>query len=833
MKNRLSSPWLALILITVLAAIIYSNIYHCPFVFDDISSITESAKIRDLGNYFSLKQLLKPRAIVNLTLALNYRFGKLNVFGYHLVNVLIHIINGFFVYFLALTIFKRLANFPKSSNSLIPKSLNSSIGIMSLFAALIFIAHPIQTQAVTYTIQRYASVAAMFYMGSVLFYLKARIRQGSEVRGQGSEGRRTFSFQLSALYILSLLCGLLAFMSKQNTASLPGAIVLVECMCFGGTWRERARRFLWIIPVLVLFAAFVLYAMGLFSGAGIGSMLEDVSGLARETELVSRWSYLCTQFNVLVIYIRLLFLPIGQNLDYIYPFKTGFFDGLTFLAFTFLAGLAVLAVWKRKSYPVFTVALFWFFITLSVESSIIPIRDALFEHRLYLPMFGFAIVVSYIVFNVLSRKQSRAIIISAILIVSLGTATYLRNRVWQDHITIWSDVLSKTPQSIRGHNNLGNALSQQGRFDEAISHYSEVLRFAPDDAETHYNLGIVMGQQGDYQEAINYYSKALRSNPRYAKAHNNLGAALARQGSFKEAVSHYLEALRINPDHANAHHNLGNALARQGNFEEAIHHFSEALRINPDHAKAHHNLGAALVRQGNLEEAIGHFSKALRIEPDYAEAQYNLGAVLETQGSLKEAMQHYSEALRIKPDDAGLHHDLGVALARQGKLKEAIKHFSEALRIKPDDAKAHYNLGGALKQQGKLKEAIHHFSEALRIKPDYAKAHYNLGIILARQGNFEKAISHYSEVVRLKPDFSAAVYYNMACIDARQNKIEESIDWLKKAIKSGYKNWGLLKTDKDLENIRGSSYYKELIEGLKKMNIEGKDEETELKNLNY
>ena len=430
-------------------------------------------------------------------------------------------------------------------------------------------------------------------------------------------------------------------MSKQNTASLPGAIILVEYMCFGGTWRERARRFLWIIPVLVLFAAFVLYAMGLFSGAGIGSMLEDVSGLARETELVSRWSYLCTQFNVLVVYIRLLFLPINQNLDYIYPFKTGFFDGLTFLAFTFLAGLAVLAVWKRKSYPVFTVALFWFFITLSVESSIIPIKDALFEHRLYLPMFGFALIVSYLIFHLLSRKRLWAIVISVSIILSLGTATYLRNRVWQDNITLWSDVLSKNPKNVRARNNLGDALARQGRFKEAISHFSEVLRTISENATVHYNMGF--------------------------------------------------------------------ALAGQGDLEKAISHYSEALRINPDYAKAHYNLGNVLVEQGGFKEAISHFS------------------------------------------------------------------------------------------------------EAVRIKPDYVKAHYNLGIILTRQGNFEKAISHYSEAVRLNPDFSAAVYYNMACIYARQNKIEESIDWLKKAIKSGYKNWGLLKTDKDLENIRGSSYYKEIV----------------------
>ena len=222
LKDRLSSPWLALILITVLAAIIYSNIYHCPFVFDDISSITESAKIRDLGNYFSLEQLLKPRSIVDFTLALNYKFGKLHLFGYHLVNVLIHIINGFLVYFLALTIFRQMSVVPdrrrlkgKGEKGKAPDGISQfSIPMMSLFSALIFIAHPIQAQAVTYTVQRYASMAAMFYMASVLFYLKGRVvAESSRVKAQRIKveaqsingiGQRSilsaFSFQLSTLY---------------------------------------------------------------------------------------------------------------------------------------------------------------------------------------------------------------------------------------------------------------------------------------------------------------------------------------------------------------------------------------------------------------------------------------------------------------------------------------------------------------------------------------------------------------------------------------------------------------------------------------------------------
>ena len=866
LKNRLSSPWLALILITLLAAIIYSNIYQSPFVFDDIYSIVENRAIRDVSNFLDLKQLLKPRPVVDLTFALNYKFGKLDVFGYHLVNILIHIINGFVAYFLALAILRLLFRpsgageeaessklkgqreegkaqssklkaqrkrgkvkkgeaaggvsqfsiFPDESGfAQYSNNFQTSIPMISLFAALIFIVHPLQTQAVTYTIQRYASLAAMFYMGSVLFYLKARMFQ-QRAKGEAQSPKLpSFSLQPSAFYVLCIICGMLAFLSKQNTASLPAAIILVEYLFIDRTWQGWKKKILWFTPAFILFAILVLYVSGFFSGTIQGrGLLEDVSDLMRETGLVSRWSYLCTQFNVLVIYIRLLFLPIGQNLDYVYPFKSGFFDAYTPLAFLFLSGIAVLGIWKRKGQPIITLAIFWFFITLSVESSIIPIRDALFEHRLYLPMFGFALIVSYLLFHFLSKKRLWAIVICVSVIVSLGAATYLRNRIWQDGITLWSDVLSKVPQSIRAHNNLGSALTRQARFKEAMSHFSKVLRAIPENAKAHYNQGVALAGQGDLEKAIRHYSEALRIKPDYAKAHYNLGNILEKQGSFKEAIRHYSEALRIKPDDTETRNNLAVALARQGSFKEAMSHFSEVLRADPENAKARYNVGSILEGQGRIKEAMSHFSEAVRIKPDYAKAHYNLGNILEKQGSFKEAIRHYSEALRIKPDDTETRNNLAVALARQGGFKEAVSHFSEVLQKDPENAKVHYNLGGVLKQQGNLEDAIHHFSEAVRIKPDYAKAHHNLGIILARQGNFEKAISHYSEAIRLNPDFSAVVYYNIACVYARQNKIEESIDWLKKAIKSGYKNWDLLKTDKDLENIRGSSYYKEIVEGL-------------------
>ncbi len=686
---QLTRPWTALIIIAFVTGAIYSNIYRSPFVFDGVEQIENKVKIRDLRRYFSPRELFSPRPLVELTFALNYKIGKLNVLGYHLVNVLIHVINGFLVYFLALAIFKRLFISPaqvinglpgggyevRSPKSEVrctrPANLQSSIPLMSLFTALIFVAHPLQTQAVTYTVQRYTSMAAMFYFLSVLLYIKARlVAEGSKLKVQslGSRSLSAFSFQLIAYFVLSFLCGILAFLCKQNAASLPGAILLVEYILFDRTWQGWKRKLVWFAPVFVLMGVFILYVSGIFrGGVQFGSLLEDVSGMLQAHGwAISPWNYLCTQLNVVVIYIRLLFLPVGQNLDYVYPFKTGFFDGYTPVAFLFLIAVIGLGVWNLRKRPIISLGIFWFFIALSVESSIFPISDALFEHRLYLPMFGFAIVAAYVVFCLLPAKRPWGVVIPFLVIFSIGTTTYLRNRTYQNGVILWSDVVSKSPQNFRAYYNLGNAFYRSKRPYEAIESYYEALHIKRD----------------------------------YVAARLNLGVVLMEVGQLHNALSHLLEAMRIRPGDAVIHSSLGNAFMRLGRLQDAVLQFSEAIRIDPKFAKAHNNLGIALAKQGNLTDALTHFSKALEIAPHNAEIHRNLAQALILEGKIQEAGRHLSEAVRLEPDDAKAHSKLGVVLMRQGDLDGGIEHFSKALQIRPGLGEARQGLERALRLKG-------------------------------------------------------------------------------------------------------------------------------------
>jgi tetratricopeptide (TPR) repeat protein len=247
---------------------------------------------------------------------------------------------------------------------------------------------------------------------------------------------------------------------------------------------------------------------------------------------------------------------------------------------------------------------------------------------------------------------------------------------------LWLQVL---PRSRPGSSEDARMVLQEALMRQRLKKY-------PSDFTAHFNLGAALQQKGKIEEAVSHLRMALQANPRSYPAHTNLGAALQELGQSGPAISHYRSALRINPDYFNAHYNLGNLLLREGRVDEAISHFREALRSQPDDAGAHNSLGSALGMQGKLAEAAAHFEQAARLDPESADAHANLAYTLAAQGDSQRAVTHYEQSLRLNPDNADAHFGLGVLLANQGKLRQAAEHFEQALRLNPKHAEARENL---------------------------------------------------------------------------------------------------------------------------------------------
>ena len=703
-----------------------------PFYFDDLANIKNNLAIR--LTKFSLKDaiiagfgsLCPRRPIVNLSFAFNYYFHEYNIIGYHVINTLVHVLTGFFFYL-----------FIESTLSI--PSLRSKYTrpfLTAFFTALVWLVHPIQTQSVTYIVQRMNSLAAMFYILSLLFYVKGRLAR---------ENRKSWPW-----FVGCGIVGILGAGSKEFVATLPFFIFLYEWYFFQDlnmAWLKR--RLPYIIGTLMSFALFAFLYMG------SNPLKKVLSGYSpRDFTLAER---VLTQFRVVIYYLSLLIYPhpARLNLDHYFPLSHSLIDPITTIlsmaAITVLIGFAFCIAKKER---LISFCILWFFGNLVIESSIIPL-ELVFEHRTYLPSMLFFLVPIVLAFKYIQRDWAIVGILCAVMLV-FSLWTYKRNEMWREPVTFWKDCAEKSEKKERPNYNLAKALLNQERYSEAIVYLYKVLQIDPDHVMAHNNIGIALVSQGKLDEAIEHYSTALKIKPGHVGSYNNIGIALSAQGKLNEAIKHYSEAIRIDPDYVQARYNMGITLAKQGRLDEAIAHFSEALRIDPDLEEVHNELGLALAEQGKLEKAVRHFSEALRINPDLDQAHNYLGTALARQGKLEEAIAHFSEALRINPKHAHAHKNWGLVLVQQGKLEEAIAYFSKALQINPDFEQAHNELGIALARQERLEEAVVHFSEALRINPIFDQAHNNLGTALARQGKLEEAIAHFSEALRINADLSSA-----------------------------------------------------------------------------
>jgi tetratricopeptide (TPR) repeat protein len=501
-------------------------------------------------------------------------------------------------------------------------------------------------------------------------------------------------------YLFILLWFVLGLLSKPMLVTLPLVLLLVDCWPLGrfqfgqpsGHDRSNTARLKDSGDQGSYALRLVLEKAPFFGLAAVSSLLtflaQQKGGAVTSLESLPSETRVANALVSYVSYIGKMIWPDRLAVFYPYPDMLPLWQVAGAGLLLGCVSLLVILVVRRR--PYLMVGWLWYLGTLVPVIGLVQVgSQAMADRYTYVPLIGLFIMIAMGVPDILSGWRYRRIVMAlsaGLLLLILMIVTWLQLRYWQNGVRLFEHSLEVTA---------GNSLSQ-------------------------FNLGLALADQGKTQEAIVHYTAALRIKPDYAEAYYNLGVALAQQGKNQEAISHYTKALEIKPDYANAHNNLGVALADQGKTQEAIAHYTEALRIDPNNAYAHNNLGLILAQQGRNQEAIAHYTEALRIEPDYAEVHNNLGVALALQGGNREAITHFTKALEIKPDDAEAHNNLGIALAQQGKTQEAIGHFAQALRIKPDYAEARFSLGLAYLMIGNRSSAVEEYEILKTINPDLA-----------------------------------------------------------------------------------------------------------------
>jgi tetratricopeptide (TPR) repeat protein len=340
-------------------------------------------------------------------------------------------------------------------------------------------------------------------------------------------------------------------------------------------------------------------------------------------------------------------------------------------------------------------------------------------------------------------------------------------------------LVAQQPDSGPSWKALGVALRMQGK--EALLALERAAQLLPDDPETHSNLGNALLDLGRLDDAAASYRRALLLKPDYAEAHNNLGAALRARGQLEDALASFQRALALKPDAAEAHSNLGATLRALHRLEEAQASYRRALEFKSDSCAAHNNLGNVLLELGRPDEAVSSYRRALVLNPQAAETHNNLGNALQMLGRLEDAVASYRRALELKPDYAEAHSNLANALRCFGQLDEAVAHYRRALELEPEFAEACNNLGNALLDLGQLEEAVASYRRALELKPDYAETHSNLGMALRLLGRTAEAEASCRRACDSNPNLAATIALR-AELHADQGRFAEAEELFRRAI---------------------------------------------------
>ena len=767
-----------LLIIAMVGIIAYSNSFGVPFVLDDTGQISDNPMIKDLANFgralggtaFTEADgyLYNSRRFIGyLSFALDYRLWGLDVTGYHAVNLAIHILNSILVYFLVLLTFRtpyfngqrsaisdqqsgdsRFTIHDSRSVDHSPFTIYDSRSFIALFSALLFVAHPVQTQAVTYVVQRFTSLATMFYILSVVLYIKGRLitekarGHGPEaVEGKSSTDKGSLALPV-AYYFLSLLSAVFAMETKEIAFTLPMIILLYEFLFFGSLQR---KKLLLIIPFLLVLLIILLSIIG--TGKSLSELLPAISKLTRVQSDIPRTVYFFTELRVIMTYLRLLVLPVRQNLDYDYPLQHSFFSLSVVLSFLFLAalfGIAIYLLYKSRQeatagseggegsnqpsavsfqqfgdssrftihdsrvvdyspltthYSLFTIhcfrliafGIFWFFITLSIESSFIPITDVIFEHRLYLPSVGAFVAIAAGAGLLAGRsglfERKRVFAVMAAIIVVLSVVTFMRNRTWRTEVDLLEDTVMKSPEKVRPLNLLALAYLKVARFGDAENLFKKALAADPDHAYEYFNnLGhlYIEANRLDFAEVV--LRQAIEISPDFPTAYANLCGVFVASGKFEEALRDCKEAIRLQPAFPVAYNNLSSVYRKLGMREDAIKSAETAIAFNPDYAPPYNNLGLAYVELKRYDEALKQFTKAVRIDPAYVEAYSNLGGLYLVLARYGAAIEEFQKALKINPSYNRAHYNLGLAYVLAGNRDAAMNEHAILQRTAPQDA---------------------------------------------------------------------------------------------------------------------------------------------------
>jgi protein O-mannosyl-transferase len=701
-----------------LTLVVFGQVRNFDFVnYDDRDYITQNRHVQAGWTRDGVLWAMKAKVhghwhpLTWLSHMTDAQFFGLDAGFHHLTNLMLHLANTLLLFW----VLRRM----------------TGAQYRSAFVAALFALHPLHVEPVAWVAARKDVLSTIFWMlsiGAYIYYVK-----------------RPGVLRYAAVLVLFVL----GLMSKAMIVTLPLVLLLLDYWPLG-RWQVQApsgvintaaqqplHKKNQIHLGIRLVSEKILFFFLLGGSAFISVLFMRYERLPEFSlwKILPKTEYVLQALVFYVHYIIKMLWPF--NLATPYP-KAEIMPPVwqAVGAAVFLTVISAWVIDGRKRRPYLFVGWFWYLITLLPVIGLIKFGPhTLADRYTYIALIGLFIIIAWGFPELIAGWRNRRLVLgvaAGIVVTGCVVISYIQTTTWQNSVTMLTHTVEVTKDNWLAHTNLGVALKDEGRFEEAEFHYKEALRINPKDFMAFTNLGFAKMHQGKYEEGTQQFYEALKRNPKDPQAHFALGVILKDQGNCEEASKHFIESLRLNPRNSKAHVNLGLCYGGSGNDAEAIRHFSEAVAIDPDNISARMNLGIALMKQGRRKDAIDHFQEAVRLNPNDAKARYILGTVLNEEGRLDEAANQLAKSIQIDAENPGAHNQMGIVMARRGEFATAARHFSEAVRLDPENPKVRMNLAFALRDQGKIEDAAKQFAEVLRLDPNNEKAKYELEAVQKR-----------------------------------------------------------------------------------------------------
>jgi len=577
----------SLFLVVAIIAVYWQIAEHDFINFDDDIYVFNNFHVRAGLTYESIKwaftftDIAYWHPLTWISHMLDCQLFGLNPGMHHLMNLIFHILNSLLLF-------------------LVFKQMTGALW-RSAFVAALFAVHPINVESVAWVAERKNVLSAFFWILTMLTYVHYSRRQGL-----------WRYFLILFMFVLGLMC-------KPILVTLPFVLLLLDYWPLG---RMQLRQeeidsndlkhvfknidfqqysvfqlILEKVPFFILSAVSV--CLSIFSA--------KQQGVVESTDLTTITLRIANALVSYLVYIGKLIWP--QNLAVFYPYPKIVPMILSAGAGLILLSIFFLMIWAIRKKPYLGVGWLWYFGTLLPTIGLIQagLWPAMADRWAYVPFIGIFIVIAWGVpeLTMKWRLKKMQIVTTAIaILLILMVRSWLQVHHWANSITLFEHNLNITSDNYVAHNNLGLALKEKERINEAAEHYSKALRINPNFELAHLNLGVIFNSQGNHEKAIVLYEEALRIKPDFIIAHINLGNARLRQGNISEAVGHYSDALDLNPDSADAYNGLGAAMVHIGKFVKAIDYFKKVLLLKPDHEGAKRNLENTLAALERNKEKI-------------------------------------------------------------------------------------------------------------------------------------------------------------------------------------------------------------------------------------